>query len=282
MEHIRSVAKRAAVALALVAVVVGIGYWAAQPAAVSSSAAVSEAPVPASAPAPPPAPVQTEPAVAHPLPGLPPETALTAPVEPLPDARAAFQRDLAGLGDAAALARFVDPASLVRRIVSSVDNIASDELSLRAQAANPIPGAFATTRQGDAFVMDPANARRYEPFVAWVESLDARRAVGIYLKHYALFQGEYRGQGSPGRYFNDRLVTAIDHLLATPEPVGPIGLVQPKVLYRHADPALEALSVGQKALLRTGPQNMARLKAKLRSLRAEVARQGGAPTGAMR
>jgi hypothetical protein len=125
-------------------------------------------------------------------------------------------------------------------------------------------------------MIDPANTRRYEPFVAWVESIDARRAAALYVKHYALLQGEYRGQGSPNRYFNDRLVSAIDHLLATPEPAGPIALVQPKVLHRHADPALESLSAGQKALLRTGPQNMARLKAKLRALRAEVTKPGGA------
>ena len=272
MERTRARAMPVTGALLLVAAVVGIWYVIAQRAPPPPRATTAEAP-PAAAPAPAPAP--TEPGVAHPLPGLPPETAMRAPLEPPPDALAAFQSELAGLGDAAALARFVDPASIVRRIVSTVDNLASDELPIRARAVNPIPGAFAVVREGDAVVIDPANARRYEPFVAWVESIGTRRAAALYMKHYALFQGEYRAQGSPNRYFNDRLVVAIDHLLATPEPAGPIALVQPKVLHRHADPALEALSAGQKALLRTGPQNMARLKATLRALRAEVSKPGG-------
>ncbi len=271
MERTRSMAMPVTVALLLVAAGLGIWYVSARRAPPPPPAATTEAP-PAAAPAPAPA----GPVIAHPLPGMPPDAALQAPVEAPPDALAAFQRELAGLGDAAALARFIDPASIVRRVVSTVDNLASDELPLRARAVNPIPGAFGVVRDGETRVIDPANARRYEPFVAWVESIDTRRAAALYVKHYALFQGEYRGQGSPNRYFNDRLVAAIDHLLATPEPVGPIALVQPKVLYRYADPALESLSAGQKALLRTGPQNMARLKAALRALRAEVTRPGGA------
>jgi hypothetical protein len=122
----------------------------------------------------------------------------------------------------------------------------------------------------------PDNARRYEPFVRFVESVDVRRAADLYARHYRLFQGEYRGQGSPDRYFNDRAVAAIDHLLATPEVSGPVLLVQPKVLYRYADPALESLSAGQKALIRMGPDNAARLKVRLRALRAEIARTGRA------
>ncbi len=62
----------------------------------------------------------------------------------------------------------------------------------------------------------------------------------------------------------------IDHLLATPTVKTPIALVQPKVLYRYADPELEALSSGQKAMIRVGPDNAAVLKAKLREVRNEI------------
>ena len=277
MERTRS--KVMAVAAAALLVAVGAGVWVGIARRAPPPAAAVPEPVRAPAPAPA---APAGPAIAHPLPGGSPEAALAAPPEAPPDALAAFQRDLAGLGDAAALARFIDPATIVRRVVSSVDNLASDELPMRARAVNAIPGAFAVMREGEALVIDAANARRYEPFVAWVESLDTKRVVALYIRHYALFQGEYRGQGSPNRYFNDRLVAAIDHLLATPEPVAPVALVQPRVQYRFADPALESLSAGQKALLRTGPQNAARLKARLRALRAEVARQDGAVQGAAR
>ena len=50
----------------------------------------------------------------------------------------------------------------------------------------------------------------------------------------------------------------------------PIALVQPNVMYRYADPALEALSPGQKTLIRMGPANEAVLKARLRELKAQL------------
>ncbi len=59
----------------------------------------------------------------------------------------------------------------------------------------------------------------------------------------------------------------IDDLLATPEVNGPIRLVWPHVLYKYADPRLDALSAGQKMLVRMGPQNASRVKIKLREIR---------------
>jgi hypothetical protein len=214
-------------------------------------------------------------AVEHPLPGEPAEASMQAPAQSPADAIAAFQAELAGLVDPQRLGRYVEVESLPRRVVSTVDNVSSDELPLRARLILPIRGPMVVTGSGDALAIDPANARRYEPLVALFEAIDTRRAVDLYIRHYRIFQGEYRAQGSPNRYFNDRMVAAIDHLLATPEVRGPIRLVQPKVLYRFADPELEALSASQKAMLRIGPENAARIKAKLRAVRAEIARQTG-------
>jgi hypothetical protein len=42
-------------------------------------------------------------------------------------------------------------------------------------------------------------------------------------------------------------------------------------MYQYADPKIEALSAGQKLLVRMGPDNEAIVKAKLRELRAAVA-----------
>jgi hypothetical protein len=53
----------------------------------------------------------------------------------------------------------------------------------------------------------------------------------------------------------------------------PLALVQPKVLYEYADADLQALSAGQKVLLRIGADNAARVKAKLRELRREITRE---------
>jgi hypothetical protein len=161
----------------------------------------------------------------------------------------------------------------VRRFVATVDNLPRSMVAMRVRALQPVGGPFAVDRDGEEFVIGSANAARYAPYVRALESVDAKQLAGVYLRFYPWFQQAYEELGYPKGYFNDRLVTVIDHLLATPEPKGPVKLVQPKVLYQFADPELEALSAGQKALLRVGPENSRRIKAKLRALRAEVARR---------
>ena len=85
-----------------------------------------------------------------------------------------------------------------------------------------------------------------------------------------MFQQAYEELGYPSAYFNDRVIDVIDLLLETPEIKRPIRLSQPHVLYTYADPDLEALSAGQKALLRSGQNNVVRVKAQLRELRASL------------
>jgi hypothetical protein len=103
----------------------------------------------------------------------------------------------------------------------------------------------------------------------------ARAAVEIYAQAYPLFQQAYEQLGYPGKYFNDRLVEAIDDLLAAPEVDAPLKLMQPKVLYEFADPDLETRSAGQKILIRMGKDNALKVKAKLREVRQELAAASG-------
>jgi hypothetical protein len=101
-------------------------------------------------------------------------------------------------------------------------------------------------------------------------NLDARRLVMLYKRFYPLFQQEYRSIGYPNGYFNDRVVEAIDDLLATEMPDSVVTLTQPRVLFEYADPALEQRSVGQRILVRMGPEHAARLKSKLREIRTAL------------
>ena len=110
-----------------------------------------------------------------------------------------------------------------------------------------------------------------------VHPVDSARLVAIYFHYYPLFQQAYRDLGYPQGHFNDRLVDAIDHLLATPEMKTPAELVRPKVFYVYADADLESRSAGQKVLMRMGAANAVRVKAKLRDIRAEIARQPTPP-----
>jgi hypothetical protein len=99
---------------------------------------------------------------------------------------------------------------------------------------------------------------------------DAKTLVSMYRGLQPLFQQAYEELGHPNNLFNARLLEVIDHLLATPEPQGPVRLLQPGVFYKYADEELERLSAGQRLLIRMGPANAAAVKAKLREIQAEL------------
>ncbi|HEY0230736.1 MAG TPA: DUF3014 domain-containing protein [Dokdonella sp.] len=198
-------------------------------------------------------------------PGNEPATPLPAIEEsdrPVFDAIAA----LAGGGEA--LGMLVDPQHLVQRIVATVDGLTRPRLGENVSPLRSAQGVFATRADGAQRVIAGDNAARYEAYAQIARAIDAKKLVAWYVATYPLFQQAYRELGYPDGYFNDRLIAVIDHLLATPDASQPLVVVQPNVLYEFADPALEARSSGQKLLLRSGPQNEAAIKAKLREVRA--------------
>ena len=110
----------------------------------------------------------------------------------------------------------------------------------------------------------------------------AKNLVSAYVHFYPLIQQDYRDLGYPNGYFNDRLIEAIDDLLAAPELTDPLQVVQPKVLYQYADPELEARSAGQKIMIRMGNENAAKVKAKLQEIRRELTGPQTNPLGSTR
>jgi hypothetical protein len=248
--------------IAVLAIAGGVAaYWwqyrAEPPPAVAPQ--VAAAPTPAPAPAVPPA-------VEHPLPPPPVDA---PPLPPLADSDRAAGEMLVNLFGREAFARFFVSDDVVRRFVATVDNLPRSTAAQRLFPVRPVPGAFVVAGADDAFVAGADNGLRYRPYVQVMEQVDAKRLAAAYIRHYPLFQTAYRELGYPDGYFNDRLVQAIDDMLAAPEPAT-VALVQPKVLYRYADPALESRSAGQKILMRMGAGNEARVKEKLRALRQEI------------
>jgi hypothetical protein len=169
--------------------------------------------------------------------------------------------------------QFVIPQDLVRHFVVTVDNLPTEKVAERVRPMKAVPGRFAVAGNEDALTLDSANYARYEPLVKTLVATDTAQLMAIYRRYYPLFQQVYEGLGHPPQYFNDRMVEVIDHLLSTPEVKGPIALVQPGVQYQFADPKLEQLSAGQKAMLRMGSANAAVVKEKLRALRAALVAQ---------
>lgn len=231
---------------------------------------------PVDTPAAPP-PAAEEPEIRYPIPETAPEAdEQPQALPPLAESDPAVRDALAGLFGEEAARELLVPENIARRIVATVDNLPRRKLAVQSRPVVPAPGRFLVEGSEDDPVLSPANFERYAPAVRMIEQVSAEQIAALYLRLYPLFQRAYADLGYPSAYFNDRLVEVIDHLLATPEVEGPIRLVQPRVFYEFADPELEALSAGQKLLIRMGPENAAVVKRKLRELRAEIVRDDAA------
>lgn len=249
--------------LALVAVALGAYGW----------FFLQEKEKPAAPQAEPPKAVQeapkAEPAVRYPL-AQPQAEAGTKPLPALESSDSLMADALSSLMGAQPFADMVVPTEVVRRIVATVDNLPRPTAPRRTMPLNPVPGKFAFAGEGEQATIDAANFSRYDPYVRVMESTDSRALVFSYVRAYPLFQRAYEQLGYPGKYFNDRLIEAIDNMLAAPEIDGPVRVVRSKVLYEFADADLEGRSAGQKVLIRMGRDNALRVKAKLREIRAAL------------
>ena len=221
---------------------------------------------------PPPPPVPMGPEIHHPLPKAPAPPDLEGkPLAPLNDSDASVVGALTRVANNQALAGLIISSELVRHIVMTIDNLPRSKVATRLLPVKPPSGQFIVTNvDGNDLSVSPANARRYKSYVRLAQTLETQRLIAAYVHFYPLFQQAYEELGYPNQYFNDRVVEAIDDLLAAPDMDGNVKLVQPKVLYLFADPDLEDLSAGQKIMIRMGRENAAAIKAKLREIRREL------------
>ena len=206
---------------------------------------------------------EEQPVVRYPVPAAAEES----PAKPLPtleNSDPMMRESASGLVGRKAFEAMVRPTQLIRNVVATVDNLPRETAPTRVMPLEPVPGRFTP---------EAKNTARYAPYVRVLESLDTRALVQRYIEAYPLFQQAYAELGFPKRNFNDRLVEAIDNLLAAPELAAPPELVQPKVLYEFADEDLQKRSAGQKIMMRMGADNARRVKAKLREIRRELVAQ---------
>lgn len=196
---------------------------------------------------------------------------------------AAMAGVLASLAGPQPMQTLVRSDRFVRRFVATVDNLSRPRASAMLWPVHPTGERFTVQELAaeGGMAIAQANSARYAAAVALLQGLDAAELARSYRQHYPLFQQAYEELGYPQAYFNDRLVAVIDHLLQAPEPQAPrvrlmpvrgqVPSLQPWVRYEFEDPQLEALSAGQKILVRIGPEHARLVKAKLRALRAEIA-----------
>ena len=236
---------------------------------------VSE-PLPTAEPTPPP-PVEAPepmPGPLHPVAPVaetPAERPDLVPLPPLNESDEYFKLELSEVFGAGLEAMLAD-TRMIERIVATVDSLPRSHVAERIRPLGRLDDAFLVDGQDDSggFTISPDNYRRYDGLVTMALSADVGAVAELYRRYYPLFQDAYVDLGYPQGYFNDRLVEVIDHLLATPDVGDSVGLVRPHVLFEYEDPDLEALSSGQKLMLRMGSEHANSLKSRLRELRALI------------
>ncbi len=264
---------RALVIVIILAIAAAAAYWLWNgwyPAVVATvpEPAASAPAAPASAAS---AAVPTEPAIQYPV----------APTAAAPLESSGIGATLDELLGRKAVGTFLQIDDFPHRFAATVDNLGRPYAPASLWPVNPTPGRFTVqTRDGNT-VISADNSLRYTALVLMAESVDAPKAVDLYIRMYPLLQHAYQNLGYPKAYFNDRLIQVIDLLLASPDPGYPVSMqltdvkgpepsLTPWLRYQFADPALESLTSGQKIMVRVGSVNERRLKTKLRALRKEL------------
>jgi hypothetical protein len=211
------------------------------------------------------------------------EEAIALP--PLAESDELVLGSISGLAGEASVMRFFVSDNVVSRFVASVDALTSRQVPGQIMVVQDLEGKFVATAneqpdtvirnaEGDPipqYVLNPANYQRYDPQVEMFEALDTQELIALYREYAPLSQQAYVELGYLDGDFNARLIEVIDSLLSTPEIREPPRLIKPEAFYLFTNPDLEALPAGQKALLRMGPRNAQRVKAKLREIRAALA-----------
>jgi hypothetical protein len=156
---------------------------------------------------------------------------------------------------------------LIEKFVINVNNLANEQLSPKDALVIPPSQPFVTYKQADRTWIDNASFQRYNNYVDALESVDTEDLLAVFDNYEDSIKDKFSEISRPGQNFNTALIDAIDTLLDTPQVPVPIEVYRDSVMFKFKDERLEKLSGPQKQLLRTGPENMRRIKDILQSVK---------------
>ena len=178
---------------------------------------------------------------------------------------------LGALQNGAALISVLSDEQLIRSIVVFVDNISRGDFPQTSLPYKRI-GQEMPVRNIDAnlFVMEANAHERFNQLIDTFVAVDTVQAMILYRTLQPLFQQAYAEIGSRNVNFDDTLRSAINAVLRSSNVEGPYQLVKPSVMFLYADASIENMEEMQKQLIRIGPENTEKLKAKLRQFSEQL------------
>ena len=171
----------------------------------------------------------------------------------------------------AALIRVLADEQLIRSIVVFVDNISRGEFPQTSLPYQRIEQEMSVRNIDENLFVMEANAHdRFNQLIDTFVAVDTDQAMTLYRTLQPLFQQAYAEIGSRNVNFDDTLRSAINAVLRSPNTEGPYQLVKPSVMFLYADASIENREEMQKQLIRIGPENTEKLKAKLRQFSEQL------------
>jgi Protein of unknown function (DUF3014) len=120
--------------------------------------------------------------------------------------------------------------------------------------------------------MSERSYHRFDKLAEAVNVINPKALALTYQAYRPLAQQVFNELGYPKEVTLEAMIKKMAaDILDAPVLEGRVELTRPSVLYKFADPALEALSPAQKQLIRMGPANTRVIQAKLRAFMVEFA-----------
>ena len=196
-----------------------------------------------------------------------------APLPQLNESDTEIKQALADITGVDLLAQYLVTDQVISRAVASIDSLTSRQVPVHINPVLPAQGTFLVDKEGESLVMSERNFARYDGYVALLQNMDAGLLTTFYRRYSPLFQQAWEENGGLGS-FEDRMFEVIDDILATPDVTGPVYLTKPEAVYLFEDPDLEAMTAGQKVMVRMGGANATTVKEKLLEIREGLQQKG--------
>lgn len=157
--------------------------------------------------------------------------------------------------------------NLVERSAAAIDSIRRGLVPDRLLNLQRPKGAFKVSTRGDQTIIDPESYRRYDAMVNSLVNAPIAPVVNAFQRFRPLLEEAYGALGYAPDEMDNALIAALDQIQATPVIEGPVAVERSEAVWAYAREDLESLSLLQKQLLRTGPDNVRRIRDKARALR---------------
>jgi hypothetical protein len=168
---------------------------------------------------------------------------------------------------------WLDREDLVRRLAVVIDNAPRGEYPRRQLGFLAPTGKFQTIERGERVFIDPASYARYDVYLDILERIEPQTLADTLLLLQPMVSEGLTELGNQNSMVT-QIHVAVSRISELPMLTEEVELLQPKVFFEYADPALEALSPLQKQVLRMGPANVRRLQSYLRDLQIALAATG--------